>query len=54
MKIFAKVLTVITLTAVLLAGYVVWAATAQVSAEGYRVEAAADRADSFEGVACCW
>ena len=50
MKIFAKVLTVITLTAVLLAGYVVWAATAQVSAEGYRVEAAADRADSFEGV----
>ena len=50
MKIFAKILTVITLVALLFAGYVVWASTAQVSVEGYRVEAAADRADSFEGV----
>ncbi|MBO4886580.1 MAG: hypothetical protein IKS52_07770 [Clostridia bacterium] len=50
MKIFAKVLSLITLVALLLAGYVVWASTAQVSAEGYLVEAAADRADSFTGV----
>ena len=50
MKTFAKILTVITLVAVLLAGYVGWASTAQVTVEGYRVEAAADRADSFEGI----
>ena len=50
MKVFAKCLAVITLAAVLLAGYVVWMSAAQVTAEGYQVEAAADRADSFEGV----
>lgn len=50
MKVFAKILTVITALALLLAGYVVWSATAQVSAEGYKVEAAADRVDSFSGV----
>ena len=50
MKVFAKILTVITLLALLLAGYVIWSAEARVSAEGYRVEAAADRADSFSGV----
>ena len=50
MRVFAKILTVITLLALLAAGYVIWTADAQVSAEGYRVEAAADRADSFSGV----
>ncbi|MBQ8954072.1 MAG: hypothetical protein IJ048_08135 [Clostridia bacterium] len=50
MRIFAKFLTVITVLALLLAGYVVWASDAQVNAEGYKVEAAADRADSFSGV----
>ena len=50
MKAFAKILTVITALALLLAGYVVWSADARVSAEGYKVEAAADRADSFSGV----
>ncbi|MBR3504681.1 MAG: hypothetical protein IKO07_10650 [Clostridia bacterium] len=50
MKAFAKILTVITALALLLAGYVVWSANAQVSAEGYKVEAAADREDSFNGV----
>ena len=50
MKAFAKVLSVITVAALLLAGYVIWASDARVSAEGYRVEAAADRADSFSGI----
>ena len=50
MKVFAKCLIVVTVVALLLAGYVVWASNAQVSAEGYRVEAAADRADAFDGV----
>ena len=50
MKIFVKILTVITVVALLLAGYVVWAADARVTAEGYRAEAAADRADAFAGV----
>ena len=50
MRVFAKFLTVITVLALLLAGYIVWASDAQVSAEGYKVEAAADRVDSFNGV----
>jgi|GEM_PF-3803822 len=50
MKIFAKVLTIITAAALLLAGYAVWTSNAQVSAEGYRVEAAADRIDSFGNI----
>ena len=50
MRVFAKILTVITLLALLAAGYVIWASAAQVSAQGYKVEAAADRADSFAGV----
>ncbi len=50
MKIFAKCLTVIAIAALLLAGYVVIMSTAQVTAEGYRVEAAADREDSFNGI----
>ena len=50
MRVFAKILTVITLLALLAAGYVIWASAAQVSAQGYKVEAAADRAGSFAGV----
>ena len=50
MKIVAGVLTVITALALLLAGYVQWKSDAAVTPQGYIVEAAADRADSFNGL----
>lgn len=50
MKAFVKFLAVVTLLAVLFAGYVVWAADAAVSYEGYQVESALDRSDAFNGV----
>ena len=50
MKVFAKVLTVITIAALLLAGYVVWTANAQVNAEGYQIKSAADNIDAFNNV----
>ena len=50
MKVFVKFLAVVTLLAVLFAGYVVWAADAAVSYEGYQVESALDRSDAFNGV----
>ena len=50
MKVFVKFLAVVTLLAVLFAGYVVWAADASVSYEGYQVESALDRGDAFNGV----
>ena len=50
MKVFVKFLAVVTLLAVLFAGYVVWAADASVSYEGYLVESALDRGDAFNGV----
>ena len=50
MKAFVKFLAVVTLLAVLFAGYVVWAADASVSYAGYQVESALDRSDAFNGV----
>ena len=50
MKLFVKFLAVVTLLAVLFAGYVVWASDATVSYEGYQVESALDRSDAFDGV----
>ena len=50
MKAFAKFLTVVTVLAALAACYIVWASDARVSVEGYRVESAADRPDSFAGI----
>lgn len=50
MKVFVKILAVVTLAAVLFAGYVIWAADATVSYKGYQVESAADRSDAFNGV----
>lgn len=51
MKLFVKVLAVVTLIAVLFAGYVVWASDAALSYKGYQVESAADRIEAFNGVA---
>jgi hypothetical protein len=50
MKVFVKFLAVVTVLAVLFAGYVVWASDATVSYEGYQVESALDRSDAFNGV----
>lgn len=50
MKLFVKVLAVVTLFAVLFAGYAVWASDAALSYKGYQVESAADRVEAFNGV----
>ena len=50
MKAFVKFLAVVTVLAVLFAGYVVWAADSSVSYQGYQVESALDRSDAFNGV----
>lgn len=50
MRFLAKFLAFIAIVALLATGYVIWAADVGVASQGYVVESAADRAETFENI----